>query len=84
MPLLPGSTNDIISSNVKELRNAGHPENQAVAAALRIAQGKKHSNRHKNLGNYLHPKKAVGVPLQTATKGPDVPPLDETQTQNVV
>ena len=60
-PLIKGSSNDIISSNVREMRNAGHPEDQAVAAAMRMA-GKdkpKHPNRHKNLGKFLHqPKKS--------------------------
>lgn len=42
MPLLKGSTPDIVSANVKELRNAGHAENQAIAIAMKTAnKGKK-------------------------------------------
>jgi hypothetical protein len=38
MPLLPGSDHHIISENVRELRNAGHPEDQAIAIALHKAK----------------------------------------------
>lgn len=38
MPLLHGSSHDIISENVRELRNAGHPEDQAIAIALHKAR----------------------------------------------
>lgn len=34
MPLLNGSSHEIISENIRELRNAGHPEDQAIAIAL--------------------------------------------------
>jgi hypothetical protein len=37
MPLLPGKSQSVISENIREMRNAGHPENQAVAAAMRKA-----------------------------------------------
>jgi hypothetical protein len=65
MPLLKGSSKEIVSSNIREMRGAGHPEAQAVAAALRMAREsggdvpKKPSSRHKNLGKYLHPKKSA-------------------------
>lgn len=67
MPLIKGSSNDIVSSNVRELRNSGYAEDQAVAIALSKAgrsnkqKGKGHPNRHKNLGKFLHPKKEQEV-----------------------
>jgi hypothetical protein len=42
VPLLKGKSNDIVSANIRELRHAGYPENQAVAIALKKAnKGKK-------------------------------------------
>lgn len=37
MPLFKGSSNNIISQNIRELRNSGRPEKQAVAIALHTA-----------------------------------------------
>ncbi len=37
MPLTPGSSKSVISSNIREMVNAGHPQRQAVAAALHNA-----------------------------------------------
>lgn len=37
MPLLKGSSNAIVSQNIKELRASGRPEAQAVAIALNTA-----------------------------------------------
>lgn len=42
MPLLKGSSQAVISQNIKELRNSGRPEKQAVAIAMQTAgKGKK-------------------------------------------
>ena len=42
MPLLKGSSKEVISQNIKELRHSGYPENQAVAIAMKTARtGKK-------------------------------------------
>lgn len=52
MPLKEGSSSDTISSNIREMVRAGHPQNQAVAAAYRKSrEGKKgragkHGKRH--------------------------------------
>lgn len=35
MPLKPGTSPKTVSSNIKEMRAAGHPPAQAVAAAMR-------------------------------------------------
>ena len=37
MPLIPGNDEHIISTNIKELRNAGHAEPQAIAIAMKTA-----------------------------------------------
>lgn len=36
MPLKPGKKN--IGNNIKEMEAAGHPRNQAIAAALNVAR----------------------------------------------
>ena len=42
MPLLKGSGQSVIDANIRELRNAGKPERQAIAIALKHAgKGKK-------------------------------------------
>jgi hypothetical protein len=38
VPLSEGSSKKTISNNIVEMREAGHPENQAVAAALSEAR----------------------------------------------
>ena len=38
MPLLKGSSNSVVSSNIRELRHSGRPERQAVAIALSNAR----------------------------------------------
>jgi len=45
MPLKSGKSDKIISQNIREMVKAGHPRNQAIAAAMRKAgrsnQGKR-------------------------------------------
>lgn len=45
MPLKAGSSPDTISKNIKEMVKAGHPQNQAVAAAYRAARKGKRGKR---------------------------------------
>lgn len=41
VPLKKGSSKKTISKNIKEMRKAGHPQDQAVAAALSTARKSK-------------------------------------------
>ena len=41
MPLKKGSSKSVISSNIREMRHSGHPQAQAVAAAMRQARESK-------------------------------------------
>jgi hypothetical protein len=36
-PLKKGSSRKVISKNISEMRHAGHPQDQSVAAAMRMA-----------------------------------------------
>jgi hypothetical protein len=37
MPLKTGKSNKVISENIREMMHSGHPQNQAIAAAMRSA-----------------------------------------------
>jgi len=56
MPLKHGSSQATISKNILEMSHAGHPHDQAVAAALNIARsGKAYGgNSDGNGGNIIH------------------------------
>lgn len=41
MPLIKGSSRKVISENIREMKAAGHPIKQAIAAALRTADESK-------------------------------------------
>lgn len=47
MPLLGGSSQSVISENIREMRNSGHDEAQAVAASLRNADKYKKPSKRK-------------------------------------
>jgi hypothetical protein len=51
MPLLPGNDPNIISHNIGEMIKAGHPEDQAVAAAY--SNARKH-NEHAAMTKDAH------------------------------
>lgn len=55
MPLKSGSSQKVISSNIRELRHAGYPQKQAIAIAESKAHPKvKHHNPHHET---IHQKK---------------------------
>lgn len=58
MPLKHGFSHETISSNIKEMIHAGHPRNQAIAAALNTAR---EYRPHKAFG---------GEQVTTTTQGP--------------
>lgn len=49
MPLAKGSSQGVISNNIREMMASGHPQKQAVAAALNNAgkSNKKKAKKHK-------------------------------------
>lgn len=52
MPLLHGSSKEIISQNISELRHSGYPEKQSIAIAYSKAgksRKKKKSKKHGNV-----------------------------------
>ena len=53
MPLRKGSSKKVISGNIREMMHAGHPQKQAIAAAMHKA-GK--SRMKKDHGFYGHIK----------------------------
>lgn len=54
MPLMEGSSDEVISENIREMMHAGHPQKQAIAAAYQKAgRGRK----KKRKGKAAHPPK---------------------------
>jgi hypothetical protein len=58
MPLLKGNSDEVVSQNIRELRNSGRPERQAVAIALERA-GKSNKNKRKKLANKVASHKSL-------------------------
>lgn len=52
MPLRKGSSQNTIASNIREMRDAGHPQRQAVAAALNTARKSRRGRRGRRNGRY--------------------------------
>lgn len=44
MPLKRGTSQATVSSNIREMRAAGYPERQAVAASMRMADMSRHQS----------------------------------------
>jgi hypothetical protein len=49
MPLKKGKSNAVVSENIREMMQSGHPQNQSVAAALSNA-GRSRRNPSKGYG----------------------------------
>jgi hypothetical protein len=47
MPLKKGKSKQVVSYNIKEMMTSGHPQKQAVAAALKMAGQSK--SQHKSM-----------------------------------
>jgi len=45
MPLLRGSSDKVVSSNISELKNSGYPHKQSIAIALDKAKEKRKKNK---------------------------------------
>ena len=45
MPLKKGSSKAVISKNISEMMHSGHPQKQAIAAAMRSAGKKRNRKR---------------------------------------
>ncbi len=73
MPLLNGSSPAIVSENIREMRNAGHPEAQAVAVAMKQARPKRAPTMPNELR--IQPMQSGGykvhhTPMSALSKGP--------------
>lgn len=67
MPLIAGSSPEIISHNIGEMVRAGHPENVAVAAAY--ANARKHGDGEKHIAKAKRP----GLHPDHPFNGPNAP-----------
>jgi hypothetical protein len=45
MPLKKGASAKVVSRNIREMRQAGHPQDQAVAAAMRMKRESAHARK---------------------------------------
>lgn len=68
MPLHKGKSPKTVSANISEMVRAGHPQNQAVAAALNTA-------RESAKGGFRIPKLSVSMPRGGPLRTPTVPKL---------
>lgn len=74
MPLIAGKSPEVIQFNIREMRNAGHPENVAVAAAYANARkhgdGEKHARTAKRPGLHAdHPFNNAKAPANRRKVG---------------
>jgi hypothetical protein len=65
MPLFPGSSDSVVSHNIAEMIKAGHPKDQAIAAAMRKA-GRSKEESEQGSNNF---ERAVRSLLERCRKG---------------
>lgn len=56
MPLMKGSSPEVISENIREMVNAGHPQDQAIAAAYANAGKSRKGPRKRKVRAPSEPK----------------------------
>jgi len=84
MPLKEGSSNEVISHNIREMVAAGHPHKVAVAAALNNAgksfkkKGKKGKTKNECHGDSIHLAKPRPLPAWVPRENPDHPTPENT------
>lgn len=61
MPLRKGSGQDVISENISEMVHSGHPQDQAVAAAMQSAGKPKKPKKRRRMGFKSGMRKQQGV-----------------------
>jgi hypothetical protein len=77
MPLRKGSSQSVISENIREMVASGHPQNQAVAAALNTAGKVRRRRRRKRYASGGSPTNPAlwGVPEEELPEGTGIGPL---------
>lgn len=65
MPLKPGKSPQVVSENISEMVNSGHPRDQAIAASLSSARKK--ADRPSDPSQYAYPK-ARKLPIDTPNR----------------
>src|SRR5258705_8648156 len=64
MPLDRGKSRDVVSSNIRDMMASGHPQKQAVAAALNTARRSNQERKHAQSGRALPLQGAPGEGAQ--------------------
>lgn len=59
MPLKKGKSKKVISENIRDMMHAGHPQKQAIAAAMRSA-GKKKKKRRESTADFIERRNKEG------------------------
>lgn len=69
MPLHKGKSQETISGNISEMVRAGHPQNQAIAAALQTARESARGGLHMSVPRAPRAKKLHTGPIHSAVAG---------------
>lgn len=55
MPLKQGSSDEVVSANIRELMHSGRPQKQAIAIAMKEAGRKKKGKQPRNKAERVYP-----------------------------